>query len=206
MRPGNVVSRAGMNEESDAELLARYRAGDVQALEALVLKYRRPLFAFILGMLNQPAEADEVFQEVWLKALRHIGRYRDRNLFGWLARIARNAVIDRVRRRRPLASLDAESAAGLTLGRTLPAGGLGPAEEAAGGDLGRRIEEAVARLPPEQREVFLLRMQGGMPFKEIARLQRVSINTALARMQYALAKLRTELREEYALLARGGGG
>ena len=63
---------------------------------------------------------------------------------------------------------------------------------------GPRIAAAVAKLPAEQREVFLMRMEGDLPFKEIARIQKVSINTALARMQYALNKLRQDLKSDYA--------
>ena len=58
-------------------------------------------------------------------------------------------------------------------------------------DLGRRIARAVGSLPMEQKEVFVMRTYAGLPFKQIASVQRVSINTALARMQYAMAKLRS---------------
>ena len=62
-----------------------------------------------------------------------------------------------------------------------------------------RIRAAVMKLPPEQREVFTMRMDAGMPFKEIAKLQGTSINTALARMQYAMGKLREMLQNDYAV-------
>ena len=66
-----------------------------------------------------------------------------------------------------------------------------------GRDLGQRIEKAVDMLPVDQREVFWLRMHAGLGFKEIAKIQRCSINTSLARMQYAVAKLQKELAGEY---------
>ena len=69
--------------------------------------------------------------------------------------------------------------------------------------MGARIEAAVRSLPQEQREVFLLRTEGDVPFKDIARIQGTSVNTALARMQYALQKLRTELKGDYETLGRG---
>jgi RNA polymerase sigma-70 factor (ECF subfamily) len=65
-----------------------------------------------------------------------------------------------------------------------------------------RIAEAVKTLPEEQKEVFLLRTEGDLSFKEIAEIQKVSINTALGRMQYALAKLREELKDDYHLVGR----
>ena len=84
-----------------------------------------------------------------------------------------------------------------TLEDRLAAPGISPAEEAGGTSLGLQIEEAVQTLSPEQKEVFLLRMYGNVSFKEIAGIQKCSINTCLARMQYALTKLRSILKEEY---------
>jgi RNA polymerase sigma factor (sigma-70 family) len=76
--------------------------------------------------------------------------------------------------------------------------------EAGGRELCLRIEAAAAQLPLEQREVFWLRMQADLSFKEIAKIQKCSINTALARMQYAVSKLRKELASEYRELREAG--
>jgi len=80
--------------------------------------------------------------------------------------------------------------------------GLSPSSISAAGELGIRIDVAVAELPAEQREVFVMRMQGDVSFKEIAEIQGVSINTALARMQYAVRKLRAVLQTDYEELER----
>lgn len=180
--------------------LSEYRKGDVGALGRLVEHYRRPLFGFILKMTEGREDAEEIFQEVWFRAIRSLDTYRDRRFLSWLFRIAHNLVIDRARKARPIVDLapgaadDSED----PIEAKAVAAGPGPAESAAGRDLGARISAAVKRLPAEQREVFLLRMEGDLPFKEIAKLQGTSINTALARMQYALSKLRNELKNEYA--------
>ena len=185
-------------DNSDANLLAAWKRGDANALDPLVEKYKRPMFAFLHRFAADPGEADEWFQETWVRALRHMNFFRQRNLLGWLFRIAHNLIIDQSRRKKPGASLDAPlPECGIPLGDTLPAPTLSPALEAAGRDLGRQIEAAVQTLPIEQREVFWLRMDADLPFKEIARIQRTSINTALARMQYALAKLRAALGPAY---------
>ena len=192
-------------DQEDVQLLAAYRAGDAEALGGLVEKYRRPLFGFILRFSEGREDAEEVFQEVWVRAIKNMNRYRQKSLLSWLFRIAHNLMIDRIRRRKPFLSLDtAASEDGLTLGEQLAAVGLGPDSETGGRDLGLRIEAAAAQLPTEQREVFWLRMQADLSFKEIAKIQKCSINTALARMQYAVSKLRKELAGEYRELQEAG--
>lgn len=181
--------------ETDKECLDRYRHGDVDALEQLVEKYRRPLFAFILNMTCGRGDADEIFQEVWFRVIRKIDSYEQKNFFGWLVRIAHNLVIDRSRRKQPDVSLDEDQSDGAQLKDMIPIGTSGPREELARKDLEERLAKAVAALPPEQKEVFLMRVQADLSFKEIARIQKVSINTALARMQYALGRLRPLMRE-----------
>ena len=193
-------------ETSEQQLLARYRNGQVDALEELVLKHRRPLFGFIINMVEGRDDADEIFQEVWYKVIRKIGLYKQDNFLGWLVRIARNTIIDRARKRKHNVSLDAEPEGSAALAQTIAGNDPGPAEHLAADDLGQRISDAVAGLPLEQKEVFVMRVRSGLPFKEIARVQGVSINTALARMQYAIAKLRPMLKKDYAELCDSGTG
>jgi RNA polymerase sigma-70 factor (ECF subfamily) len=187
-------------QDPETELIGRYREGDAAALGVLVERYRRPLFGFIANMTRDGADADEVFQEVWFKAIRKLALYKERNFGGWLMRIAHNIVIDHARRRKGMCSLDAGDSGG-TLAAIIPAPGHDPAGHAQAGELGRRITDAVATLPPEQKAVFLMRVEMGLPFREISRIQRVPLNTALARMHYAVCKLRTILRDDYKSLA-----
>ena len=186
-----------MNPLDDLELIPRYKQGDLEALDLLVGRYRKQMFSYILNMMGSHGEADEIFQEVWLKVIRKIDHYHNKNFFGWLIRITHNAVIDHIRRRKPNVSIDAESADGATLADVLPDNGPAPHDNLQKKDIEQRVRDAVAMLPDNQREVFLLRTQTELPFKTIAEIQGISINTALARMQYALTKLREPLRECY---------
>lgn len=188
---------AGMQPQ-EREWLEQYRRGDLEALGRLVEQYRRPLFSFILKMTEGRGDPEEVFQETWIRAIRSLDRFDDQNLLGWLFRIAHNLIIDRARKSRPeVQPAPRTGQTTTTWFDQVASPAMGPATIAAGHDLGRRIEAALESLPPEQREVFLLRMDGNLSFKEIAKLQGVSINTALARMHYAVKKLRALLKDEY---------
>ncbi|MDZ8118422.1 sigma-70 family RNA polymerase sigma factor [Pontiella agarivorans] len=185
---------------SDIDCIKAYLGGDADALAPMVEKYKRPLYSFILKMTEGREDADEIFQETWFRALKNVHKFKHKNFLNWLFRIAHNLVIDRARRNRKNVSM--QSGAGgddgnSTLEDHLAAPGITPAEETGGTMLGSRIEQAVSTLSPEQKEVFMLRMYGNVSFKEIARLQKCSINTCLARMQYALGKLRSILKDEY---------
>jgi len=185
----------------DRECVGRYLAGDVSAMEVLVHRHENALFGFIRGLVQDASEADDVFQETWTKAIRHLHKYRSDNFRGWLIRIAHNVFIDRLRRRKPFLSMDTAAPDNQPLMASLPSPAPGPDSETDSAELGARIALAVAALPREQREVFLMRAHGGLAFREIARLQSTSINTALSRMQYALKKLRQELKDDYTELA-----
>ncbi|MFC1499145.1 sigma-70 family RNA polymerase sigma factor [Verrucomicrobiota bacterium] len=189
-------------EDTDYKLLARYKAGQTEALESLVEKYRRQLFGYIINMRGYGADADEIFQEVWFRVIKKIHTYKHKNFLGWLMRIAHNIVIDKARHKKHDVSLDQERENQKSLADVMPGGEQDPAELLQADTLGQKISEAVAELPAEQKEVFLMRVKSDLSFKEIAGIQKVSINTALARMQYALAKLREDLKEDYKELNR----
>ncbi len=186
-------------DKTDTDCIKAYLGGNANALEPMVEKYKRPLYSFILKMTEGREDTDEIFQETWFSALKNIHKFRHKNFLNWLFRIAHNLVIDRARRNKRNVSMQTVtgSEGDGTLEDRLPAPGISPAEEVGGTGLGKRIEQAVEQLSPEQKEVFLMRMYANTSFKEIAKIQNCSINTCLARMQYALAKLRSILKEEY---------
>lgn len=190
----------GEDTRSDAELLFAFRGGDAVALDILVGRYQGALHGYLRAMTGSAADADDLFQETWMRVIRNPGSFRGGAFNAWLWRIARNLLIDRLRRRKPVVSLDATTDEGTAYLDLTPGNAPKPADEAANAELGRTIADAVTRLPADQRDVFLLRTQAGLTFAEIARLRRVPLNTALGRMHYAIQRLRQDLGETYALV------
>ena len=189
-----------MTDVDEAALLEAYaERGDTEALGRLIEAYRRPLRGYIARHAAGTEDAEECYQETWLRALRGLERFRRDHFGAWLFRIARNWLIDEARRKKPAASLDAPAGAEgeTTLGETVAAEGAGPDETSGRRDLGRRIRAAAEGLPEAQREVFWLRMETGLSFKEIAAVQGCPINTVLARMRRALGRMRELLADEW---------
>ena len=200
MHIGPDEKRGSSLEISDEKLINLYIGGDIKALDDLIIRYQKPLYSFLWRLTASGPEVEDIFQETWLRVIQKSANFEQYRFKGWVFKIAYNLVIDRSRAKRGHLSLDqtSEYADGVqTLGDTIAAAGQGPDGQAADRDLQKALTRALATLPPEQKEVFVLRMEADMSFKDIAGLQGTSINTALARMQYALAKMRKLLSPLY---------
>lgn len=173
-------------------------SGDVMSVADLFGIYRAPLYRFMRSMCGNDSDAHDLSQDVWLKVIKNFDRFNHEHFKSWLFRIGRNTAIDYARKMRPDLTLDAsiDDEGSTPRIETIAGSEREPHEKASMRELGERVRTAVELLPPEQREVFLMRTEGDLPFKEIAAIQDVSINTALARMQYAVQKLRDVLKED----------
>jgi len=185
-------------EESDERLMTRFRAGDAGAFEALVRRHRAGVFSFLSRLLGDRARAEDLSQETWMKAIAAAPRWEERARFRtWIFSIARNLAVDDARRRafRGTAQpLDASGRPGdPPPDRWLAADDPPPDRAAAAALLRPRLEAALASLPEEQREVFLLREYAGVPFAEIAAITGTPEPTVKSRMRYALAALQRKL-------------
>jgi RNA polymerase sigma-70 factor (ECF subfamily) len=189
------------NDEADEVLLQAYRAGDVRAFERLVARHEKPVWNFIRRFVHDAATAEDLLQEVFLRVVKSADEWRGAAKFStWLYTIARNLTIDHARRavHRNAASLDAERDGGestTTLHDRIASTDRRADEVATDRETKRRIDDAVAALPAEQREVFLMREVMEMPFAEIAAAVGASEPTVKSRMRYALEKLRAALAE-----------
>ncbi|MBR2373003.1 MAG: sigma-70 family RNA polymerase sigma factor [Lentisphaeria bacterium] len=175
-----------MDEPEDIILIKSYIAGDERAFEILYRRYRKQLYGYLYNLLSgNTAECDEIFEETWIKVIDKLPAYRDQGKFSaWLFRIARNIFIDTVRRSKrcamPLESGELPD---------VPDWSQRPERNMEEQDTLRIIENALAEIPEDQREVFLLRQQS-LSFREIAEIQECPVNTVLGRMHYALRSLR----------------
>jgi RNA polymerase sigma-70 factor (ECF subfamily) len=198
------VDRTVLTELADEELFERFRRGERAAFESLLRRHRAPLFTFVLRVLGtgDRARAEDVVQDTFVRVLKGAGDWEQRARFStWLFTIARNLCLDAMRRDRHRraesldqpAAADADGDAGRALGETLEGSQAGPERLADAARLRPLLTAAIEKLPPEQREVFVLREHAGMPFKEIAELTKTGENTVKSRMRYALESLRRTL-------------
>jgi RNA polymerase sigma-70 factor (ECF subfamily) len=192
-------------DSSDEQLLAAYRGGDVRAFERLLARYEKPIWSFLRRFVRDAEAAEDLLQEVFLRVVRDAQEsgpaWKGEAKFStWLYTIARNLCIDRARRTavRGAASIDGPTAADAeteTLHERIAAPGPSTDAVVAGREAARRIDRAVAELPDDQREVFLMREVMDLPFAEIASVVGASEPTVKSRMRYALEKLRAALAD-----------
>ena len=166
-------------------------------MDCLVGRYRQALFSWFLGMTGSRADAEDLFQDLWVRVIRNAGRFENVSFRAWMWQIARNLLIDFRRKKKPDVSLDAvEDEDDHPLLDQLVSTEKGPAEGLEQADLARRAMRAVGQLPEVQREIFLMRVQGDLSFNEIAETLKIPLNTALGRMHDATTKLRVLLAKE----------
>ena len=163
-------------------------------------RHRRPIFNFVLRYVRDPVAAEDVTQDCFLRVVRSADSYvREAKFTTWLFTIARNLCVDASRRakHRNMASLDAPVGDDGQSARIdfVPSDGAAADRQAIGQELKVKMQVAIAALPEEQREIFLLREVSDLQFNEIAEIVGVPENTVKSRMRYALEKLREALAE-----------
>lgn len=181
---------------TDDELMDGFVRGEPAAFEELVLRYKNPLYQYILALVADESAAGDLFQEVFLSVYKQAENYRAQGKFkAFLFRSARNRVLNYFRDRPEDFSLDKTDEDGHEpLHEVLPSGEELPLQALERAELGERIRRAALKLPPKQREIIYLRPY--MSFKEIAAARGVPLGTVLADGHRAIKKLQTFLRDE----------
>jgi len=181
---------------TDAQLVRRYVNGDEKALEELILRYRHKLYGYILSKIKNPDEAEDLFQDTFIKIINTLksGNYSEEGKFSsWMLRIAHNLIIDYFRkksRNRLKYDTDEFSILNLLTDNELAETQIIRAQTV------EKMQMLIEKLPEEQKTVLKMRIYDEIPFKEIAKLQNISINTALGRMRYALMNIRKMIKKE----------
>lgn len=176
---------------SDQALVKQYVQGNEACLEMLINRHKDRIFTTILLIVKDRYIAEDLFQETFIKIIRNLKRkkYNEEGKFlPWAIRIARNMAIDYFRKtkRMPMVS----DSNGDDVFRTLRIHEENAEERIVRNEKENRVRQLIDQLPPEQRQVLILRHYGDLSFKEIAAMTDVSINTALGRMRYALNNMR----------------
>jgi RNA polymerase sigma-70 factor (ECF subfamily) len=190
----------GPDAPTDEALMARVQDGDAVAFGLLARRYERPLFNYMRRMIGSASDAEDLFQETFLRVHRHADRFRAGAPFKpWVYRIATNLCKDHLKymSRRRHRSLDApvsdENAT--SFGDTMASADARPDEEARGDELEERLAVAVKALPDKQRAVFLMARYDGMPYQDIATALGIPVGTVKSRMNKATNTLLEQLKE-----------
>jgi RNA polymerase sigma-70 factor (ECF subfamily) len=183
--------------ESDEALMGRYASGDAAAFTLLYRRHEMRVWRYIERNVGNRETANELMQEVWFAVAREAPRYQPKARFTtWLFTIAHHRVIDLIRASRPQISLETlghEAAPVIEQLTTEPSAGPLAAVEAR--DMARVLRGALEQLPGEQREAFLLQVEGDLSVEEIAAITNSSFETTKSRLRYARNRLRELLSE-----------
>src|SRR5437899_5334445 len=179
----------GVTVTLDSEL-TRLRSGDVEAMSALVERYQHRLYRYLLRMVRQPATAEDLFQQTWVRVMERIGSYNPQHSFeGWLFALAHNLAIDFLRRYRP-ESLDEPLPSGDSRSEMIEGGGPGALAQLMDRERAGQLATCVADLPAVFREVITLRLAEEMQRGEIATVLSLPLGTVKTRLQRPLKRSR----------------
>jgi RNA polymerase sigma-70 factor (ECF subfamily) len=186
---GNV---AVMADEEDSAWIAAILHGEREAFSRLVAKYQRPLYAALRRLARNHADTDDLLQEAFVRAYQHLKDFdRRRPFYPWLHRIAVNLAITFMQRRSRQTNFS-----GLSTEEIFPAAPASdnPDEKAERSEMMAALEQAIERLPAEQKVVLLLRTREDLSYQELSERLGIEMGTVMSRLARAREKLRAWLR------------
>ena len=191
-------------QAQDHELIKEFLAGKQSSLEILINRYKNKVYTYILLMVKNDHLAEDIFQETFIKVIRslHQGKYKENGKFvSWVVRIAHNIIIDYFRKEKQMKTKSNDDYEN-DLFNSSKFSDTNVEDEMVMDQIQEDIRKLVDMLPDEQKQVVLMRHYGDLSFKEIAEQTKVSINTALGRMRYALINLRKLISEKDIVLTQ----
>lgn len=182
---------------NDRELIRCYLQGDERAFEELLNRHKNKIYTSIYLFVKDHSLAEDIFQDTFIKIVRTLrqGKYNEEGKFAqWALRISYNMCVDHFRKtkRRPTVNPTEE----FDIFDVISSPELNAEAHIMKSQTHQKVRQLIDMLPPEQREVVILRHYAELSFKEIADLTCVSINTALGRMRYALINIRKMVAEK----------
>tara|TARA_B100001109_G_scaffold134065_1_gene109095 strand:- start:933 stop:1526 length:594 start_codon:yes stop_codon:yes gene_type:complete len=189
------------SKHTDADLVKSYINGSEIALETLVNRHKLQIFNFINSKINDRDTSEDIFQDTFIKVIRTLknGLYNEEGKFlPWIMRIAHNLVIDHFRKSNRVPTIENKEEFDIFqfVSDTAPNAENILIED----QILKDIQKLIQELPHDQKEVLIMRMYRDMSFKEIAENTKVSINTALGRMRYAIINLRKLIEDHKIVL------
>jgi RNA polymerase sigma-70 factor (ECF subfamily) len=189
----SLTVNGGLRSSADTDLVTRAAAGDASAFHTLVERHRAMVYRMAYQFAGNHHDAEDIAQDVFIKVYRALDRFRqDAQVTSWLYRIVMNACIDHRRRQAPTGWAPFTEDAEVRMLNT-PEEGPGPEEQAYGGQLGDVLEQEIARLPPGQRLVFIMRHHEGLKLIEIAEALGLAEGTVKRQLHAAVHRLRHAL-------------
>lgn len=188
---------------TDQMLIDAFVAGDKKCIEVLIERYKEKVYSYIILNIKDSSLADDIFQDTFVKVISSLKSkvYSDEGKFlPWVIRIAHNLIVDHFRNEKNNGTTSCDENEYVLNSCSLSDSTV--EDKIIENQIFADVKKLLDYLPPEQKEVVMLRHYGGMSFKEIADVTNVSINTALGRMRYAILNLRRIVDEKKIILTR----
>ena len=185
-----------LEQVADLDLIRSFQAGDTEAFDVLVTRYKDRIYSSILFFVKDTYLAEDLFQDVFIKIIDTLKnkRYTEEGKFlPWALRIAHNLCVDyfrKVKRTPAIKTSDDQD-----IFEVINVSQEAPDQKLMRGESHEKVRRMLDLLPEEQREIIVLRHYANLSFKEIAEITNCSINTALGRMRYVLINLRKMMTE-----------
>ncbi|MDD5043162.1 MAG: RNA polymerase sigma factor [Patescibacteria group bacterium] len=186
-----------MLEISDEKLVSQYLKGDEKSLEVLIQRYLKPIYGFVYYYAGTASDAEDITQDVFVKAWKHIKKFDQRKSFKtWIFSIAKNTAIDFLKKKKALlfSELSDEADSNSILDTLVDPAPL-PDEILERADIEQMLARAMDKLPAKYRAVLFLYYKDGFNFREIAAVLGEPLNTVKSRQRRALLALKKILTE-----------